>query len=383
MKKAYFTAPFLAMLLPILSGCNTIGAKNSSVAIVYGVTSVVSLLLLIGYCTLIKKKETWFITLFASVLIVNAGYFSLSISTTLEEALLANRIAYLGSAMLPLAMLMIIQNSCNIKFNKLITSTLIVTSIVVFLIAASPGYLDIYYKSVTLSFVNGAAVLNKEYGSWHCVYLFYLLSYFGAMIVTITYAIIKRKIQTAMQAVIIASAVFINIGVWLLEQLVKIDFEILSVSYIITELFLLALHLMLQENEWMISKSKKEIAEVTRDADCEIKNIENDVDVEGVDVNDTQDVKVDLEEIECVPIAPEQAEKCTYFEQQLDTLTATEKKIYKLHLDKKTTKEIIIELNIKENTLKYHNKNLYSKLGVTSRKELREIAELISQKANV
>ena len=68
MKKAYFTAPFLAMLLPILSGCNTIGAKNSSVAIVYGVTTVVSLLLLIGYCTLIKKKETWFITLFASVL---------------------------------------------------------------------------------------------------------------------------------------------------------------------------------------------------------------------------------------------------------------------------------------------------------------------------
>ena len=368
MKKAYFTAPFLAMLLPILSGCNAIGSKNSSVAIVYGVTTVVSLLLLIGYCTLIKKKETWFITLLASVLIVNAGYFSLSISTTLAEALLANRIAYLGSAMLPLAMLMIIQNSCNIKFNKLITSALVVTSIVVFLIAASPGYLDIYYKSVTLDFINGAAVLNKEYGSWHCIYLFYLLSYFGAMITTITYAIIKRKIQTAMHAVIIASAVFINIGVWLLEQLVRIDFEILSVSYIITELFLLALHLMLQENEWMISKSKTEIAEVTSDVNCEINDIENDID--DIQVNDTQDVKVDLEEIECVTIAPEQAEKCTYFEQQLDTLTATERKIYKLHLDKKTTKEIIIELNIKENTLKYHNKNLYSKLGVTSRKEL-------------
>jgi len=30
------------------------------------------------------------------------------------------------------------------------------------------------------------------------------------------------------------------------------------------------------------------------------------------------------------------------------------------------------ELNIKENTLKFHNKNIYGKLGVSSRKELKE-----------
>ena len=35
--------------------------------------------------------------------------------------------------------------------------------------------------------------------------------------------------------------------------------------------------------------------------------------------------------------------------------------------------EILAELNIKENTLKFHNKNLYGKLGVTSRKQLMEV----------
>ena len=34
------------------------------------------------------------------------------------------------------------------------------------------------------------------------------------------------------------------------------------------------------------------------------------------------------------------------------------------------TKEILDRLNIKENTLKYHNKNIYAKLGITSRKQL-------------
>lgn len=366
MKKTYLSVASILLLLFSLCGCDTIGAKSSSVSIVYGVTTVLSLLLLIGYCTLIKKKDTWFITMFASVFIVNAGYLSLSISKTLEEALLANRIAYLGSAVLPLAMLMIIKSACNINYHKVFIGCLIAISVAVFIIAASPGYLDIYYKSVSLDTINGATVLQKEYGSWHKVYLFYLLSYFGAMIGTITYSIIKRKINTAIEAIILASAVFINIGVWLLEQLVSIDFEILSVSYIITELFLLSLHLMIQETELFISRSRgtsekastATISETTTNAAEEISS---------PDIETT---------------SPQLLEKCAYFEKQLVTLTATEKLVYKLHIEKKSTKEILDILNIKENTLKYHNKNLYSKLGVASRKELREIAQIISQKVN-
>ena len=40
-------------------------------------------------------------------------------------------------------------------------------------------------------------------------------------------------------------------------------------------------------------------------------------------------------------------------------------------------KESIDNLNIKENTLKYHNRNLYGKLGVSSKKELLEIHKYI------
>jgi DNA-binding CsgD family transcriptional regulator len=43
----------------------------------------------------------------------------------------------------------------------------------------------------------------------------------------------------------------------------------------------------------------------------------------------------------------------------------------------KSTKDILTELNIKENTLKFHNKNIYSKLGVSSRKELIAISKAI------
>ena len=354
MKKIYFYMSSLSLIL-ILGGCDVIGAKATSMSIIYGIITILSLMLLIGYCTLIKKKNTWFITLFASVFIVNAGYFSLSISSTLEEALLANRIAYLGSALLPLAMLMIIKDACNIRYKKLFTGILVAISITVFILAASPPYLDIYYKSVSLETVNGVSVLNKEYGDWHSVYLFYLLGYFATMISTIAYSIIRKKIDSGIKSIILATAVFANIGVWLLEQLVKIDFEFLSVSYIVSELFLLSIYLFEQE----LNKSNCTIEQSTS-----VTGIENQVNTD-TDDNNYEDKDALL------------LERCKYFEKQLLTLTATEKNIYTMHIEYKTTKEILAELNIKENTLKYHNRNLYSKLGVSSKKELREVAEQI------
>lgn len=355
MKKTLLTISALISALLTLSSCDTIKADTISMSTIYIITTALSLLLLIGYCTLLKKKDTWFISLFASVFIVNAGYLSLSLSTSTQEALLANRISYLGSVMLPLAMIMIIKNSCKIKYNKLIISLLIATSIIVYLIAASPGFLDIYYASVTLKTINGVSILIKEYGPLHNVYMFYLLGYFSIMIGTIIFAVIKKKINRAVKVTLLALAVLINILVWMIEKIISVDFEFLSVSYIISELFFLSIYLIEQENEFINTKpAHKENADFT-DSKAESQ------------INSEQ-----IERIEDTEKALTEQHK--YFLNQLDTLTTTEKTIYNLHVEAKSTKEILDELNIKENTLKFHNRNIYSKLGVSSKKELRKIA---------
>ena len=51
----------------------------------------------------------WYMLLFTSVLVVNVGYYALSVSDSLNSALMANRVAYLGSVFLPLSMLRTIQ----------------------------------------------------------------------------------------------------------------------------------------------------------------------------------------------------------------------------------------------------------------------------------
>ncbi|MBE6888663.1 MAG: helix-turn-helix transcriptional regulator [Ruminococcaceae bacterium] len=69
-------------------------------------------------------------------------------------------------------------------------------------------------------------------------------------------------------------------------------------------------------------------------------------------------------------------EEYNYFVENLGMLTPTEHRVYELYLSGNTAKQIVEILHITENTLKYHNKNIYSKLGISSRKQLLRFAAL-------
>ena len=318
MKKNTVWPLFVALLL-CLSGCSMADDKTANLSMVYAVAAILSLLVLVGYLFAVRKKDGLFVLLFSSVLVVNIGYYALSVSWTLTQALWANRVAYLGSVFLPACMLLIILN------------------------AASPGVLTVYYKEVSLVTVNGTSMLQKVYGPLHCLYGIYLLAYFAAMMVLIAHAAVKKKTRSTGHVVILAIAVFVNLGVWSIEQLVKLDFEFLSVSYIISELFLLGLHLVVSEHQ-------------------KLHGLVHEANVRAAELKATMEAS-----------NSGSADRHTQQPSNVKGLTPTEKAIFDAYLRHMTTKEIMARLNIKENTLKYHNKNLYQKLGVSSRKELQAI----------
>ena len=68
-----------------------------------------------------------------------------------------------------------------------------------------------------------------------------------------------------------------------------------------------------------------------------------------------------------------------FFLMGLKQLTPTEKAIFNLYLDGKTAAEIMEIMTIKQTTLKYHNRNIYSKLGVSSKKQLLNYAALYAR----
>jgi len=328
----------LPLLMTVLSGC-AVGEKNTSLIYIYGLLSVLALLLLIGYAAAVKKKNPWLMMLFVAVTVVNAGYFLLSASNTLTQALFANRLSYLGSVFLPLAMLMVVLNVTKQRYPKWLPQALIGLCLCVFIIAATPGYSGIYYKEVTLEFVEGVAVLNKVYGPLHSIYLYFLIFFFVTMIVALVRGIAKKRTFSVGHAVILIFAVFANIAVWLMEQLVETQFEFLAVSYIISELFLLGLDLLLQENERIIKKMQTAQAEPPMPAKSSVA-------LPGVVL-----------------------------------LTPTERQIFDCYAAGMTGKDVQAAMHITENTLKYHNRNIYSKLGVSSRKELLQLVAQFQEQA--
>lgn len=350
MKRFFSLSASVLLLLFTLTGCARIGDKSANLSVIYIIATVISCIVLLVYCLIVKKRDIWFLLLFSMIVVVNTGYLALSVSTTLEEALLANRISYLGSVFLPLSMLFIILNVCTYKYKKWLPILLGAISMAMFLIAASPGYSDIYYKDVSLVTVNGVAMLDKVYGPWHPLYLFYLVFYFSSMIICTAIAAVKRQFSATRQAIVITVAVTVNIGVWLIEQLVKIDFEFLSVSYIISELFLLSLCFMLRDEQKQPGTPSEPPSPYESTGEKALPTEE-------------EPKKDDILLL-----------KGDFFLAHIKTLTPTEKTIFSLYLEGKNTKEIMTELNIKENTLKYHNKNIYGKLGVSSRRQMLELA---------
>lgn len=350
-----------------------------SMTIIYGIVALLSLILIIGYCSLVRKKMITLLLIHFSVFIVNLGYFLLAISKSLEEALLANRIAYLGSVFLPLFMFMAIINVCGIKWNILPKIVLIVVSIAVFLLAASGGYLDVYYKEVSLEFVNGAARLVKEYGPLHSLYLVYLLSYFGLMIGVIVYAMIKKRGNSYILAFFWATIVLGNIGIWFVEQIIRVDFEFLSVSYVVMELLLTLVYSMTQGEVAMVTSGSEISSENI--VDSELKNekeIAMDQTFRSEEFDEEELHEEELHEEELHREERQEKElglKKQSWEQacpELKMLTGREMEVLMLIMENKKRKDIAAELNVSENTVKKHTSHIFSKIGVANRTELFE-----------
>lgn len=68
-----------------------------------------------------------------------------------------------------------------------------------------------------------------------------------------------------------------------------------------------------------------------------------------------------------------------YFKNGLKTLTEKENAVLELYIEGKTVKDIMALMQLQESTVRFHNKNIYAKLGVHSLKQLLRYAAVLAQ----
>ena len=295
--------------------------------IAYVICLIAAVGLSVAYLLMVKPKELWLTMLYISIAVVNLGYLMMSFAKTVGFAVFSNDVAYLGSVFLSMFMLLTIVRLCGFEIKKAYVITCVALGTVMFAIIASSPMLSLYYKSVDIKMIDGAAKLVKEYGILHPVYMVYLLGYFAAMIGTIIHSVRKKKIGRPKLAGFIAAIVCSNLAVWLLEKLVSWEYEFLSVTYIASELLLLLVYWMMQD--YIHKRDVPPIVENKRSGQERL-------------------LALSLEK----------------------GLTGKEREVLDCMLAGVSRKEVAVRLHVSENTVKTHIKHIYEKLNVSSREEV-------------
>lgn len=321
----------------------------------YGIIFVISLLMIVAYFLVDRKRDIWLLLLFVCVAICDLGYFLLSVAENLDFALWANRIAYLGNIFLPFSILMMIMNLSRFAYPKWLPRILIGINMIMLFIVSSGGWLPIYYKNVSFEIINGVGTLVKDYGPLHNFYKVFLFAYFSAMIIVIIYTAIKKTVVSVKHSIFLAFVVIGNIAIWLIENTIKAGFEFMSISYIITEGLILFLYGILQDYGL--------------------------ADTQGIS---SESVVIQTETAQTV--SNEQMTNIRYFEQnQIDvifenwedicSLSQREKEVLRLIMQNKKRKDIADELFVTESTIKKHTSSIFKKLNINNRSELFENAK--------
>lgn len=309
----------------------------------YAAIFLISLILIPLYFVFVRKKqsEPWLFVLFTCVALVNLGYTLIAFSRTVSFAIFANKVAYLGQAMMPLCMFMLMSGLCGFKIKRWLIGVLIGAAAVMFAIVCTTGYLDWYYTEVTIEKIAGATVIQKEYGPLHPTNLVYVIVYFVCMTVLLCTSIHQHRVASQKHATGMLVIVLGNIVMWCVGKVIPWEFELLSVTYLMSAGGFLVEWLMLQDYV-----HKRDIPKFTRAEEIRL----------GTDIA-TMPMEIKIG-------------KVLLFVKHGETLAMREREILEYILENKKRREIAEILCLSENTVKTYTRTLYSKLGVSSREEL-------------
>ena len=131
--------------------------------------------------------------IFVLVPIANLGQLMLANAQTLEAALVANRVVYIGACYLQLILMLAVFSLCRIKLNRWVRVGLLALSTIVYVSSLTIGESTLFYEEVSFSRVDGLAVFDKRYGVMHTVFIVMVFAYFLMSISAIVYSYFRKN----------------------------------------------------------------------------------------------------------------------------------------------------------------------------------------------
>ena len=162
--------------------------------IYYGLLFILSVVLMLVYVFAYHRHYDVHISLmFVLVPISNLAQYYMYTSQGLGEALLAQKITYLGSTYLILMITLAVFSLCDINLNRYTRLFLYIITTAAFAFSQQIGKNKLYYKSVLFSNVDGVCTIVKEYGILHTFYYIMAVVFFLMGMGAIAYSYLKKN----------------------------------------------------------------------------------------------------------------------------------------------------------------------------------------------
>ncbi len=189
-----------------------------------------------------RKSNYYFMLLLILQALSNGGYWAIALSTTVEEAILANKICYLGGCFIPIVLLFFACDICHFKMPGWAGKFMYGYSFFVYALVLTSGYNKLYYEETYLTQYGNATVLGHVYGKLHACFYVILCGYFLVEVSILLYCLVKkpavsRKNLYALLSIGLTSVLFFIIG-----QFVNPVIEVMPFLYVIDSWIFLYMH---------------------------------------------------------------------------------------------------------------------------------------------
>lgn len=211
------------------------------VVVLYLTAFLISIVNLVLLFMVSSRRSAYYVLTFVTMAVSNAGYFALALSKSLEEAILANKMAYFGGCFLPFYMFLCVASLCKYKTRLWWVMGLGGFACVVMGFVLSIGYSPIYYKAVSLNKINGIVQLEKIYGPAHNLYYILLVGCVFSIVYVIAYSFFKQKKVSYKNTICLAILFIVTVATYVGQKFLDNYVEMIPFSYIISGWIILIL----------------------------------------------------------------------------------------------------------------------------------------------
>ncbi len=200
---------------------------------------IVSLIMVGSILVRYKKVDTLFLLLGVTIVLNCMGRFWITISQTVDTAILANKLMYVGGCYITPLLIMVLFRLCNLKLPRFVSVIMMSVSTILLFLVMTIGYNDLYYKEVKLVIADGYSRLDKVYGPLHILYPITMVLY-GAFLVAFAVWAIRMRNKLPLRTAIGASLMgVVIICAYVLEKLLDSEISLMSVGYFVVMIFII------------------------------------------------------------------------------------------------------------------------------------------------